>query len=243
MKLKAALLYKLRFNLRSDLIFLAFFLLFGTAFPLMGVFISHTKVTVQSELLLPSVIFMIIAATIGIGLDFKLFIQCGLSRKNIFLASVFANFLSILGFNLILIGLEKLFHLLSISNFKLGFVGVSAYTDGKFWTTWLLLTVILFLANGLGFVAGMVLQRFDGAIRVLIGLGAFAIPLLLVILVQLLSASQKAQIITRLGKLVGVTSQGLQLVPLVLTVLTITLVLLVLVYLMNRHREIKRINA
>lgn len=243
MKLKTALFYKWRFNLRSELIFLGFFILFGISLPILGVLLSKTTETVTSDLLFPSLIFMMIASTIGIGWDFKLFIQCGMSRKNIFLASALSQLLSSFTLAVVLLLLNQLIQQVGQSIFKLNFFGINHYTNGQFLTNWLLLTIILFLANCIGLVAGLVLHRFSGAIRVLIGLGVFAIPLLLTIVIQLLNPLQKSQVSKFLANLFGITSQGFSLLPLVLTLAVIIMILLTLSYLMNRRREIKRVNA
>ena len=99
MKLKTAITYRLTYQTRSLLIYMAYFTVFACLMPLLAIFLSDTTEIVHSDIIFSAICFMFILALIGINSDFKLFIQNGLSRQNIFLANIWTNALISVGFS------------------------------------------------------------------------------------------------------------------------------------------------
>lgn len=244
MKLKAALLYKLSFLWRSVGIYLGFFLLFAGLFPALAVIFSNAEVgTVYSDLMIPAMIYMMIIAIVNATSDFNLFIQCGASRMTIFLTNVIANLTAALGLSLILVAIERLFNGNLVQHLYLDFSVITAYTQENIVKNWLLLSLFLFLASGIGQVAGLVLNRFTGYARLIIGAVLIGVGTLMILLFQLLPSNVQQQLIDFLMKIFGITESGLRVLPLSVTIFVVVALLLGLAYLMNRRREIKRINA
>ena len=107
MKLKTAITYRLTYQTRSLLIYMAYFTVFACLMPLLAIFLSDTTEIVHSDIIFSAICFMFILALIGINSDFKLFIQNGLSRQNIFLANIWTNALISVGFSGLLVLIQK----------------------------------------------------------------------------------------------------------------------------------------
>ena len=162
MKLKTAITYRLTYQTRSLLIYMAYFTVFACLMPLLAIFLSDTTEIVHSDIIFSAICFMFILALIGINSDFKLFIQNGLSRQNIFLANIWTNALISVGFSGLLVLIQKLFDRPLISNFRFEIFLVDLYSKSAFFPSWFLLFFFLFFASTIGVVIGTFNELFSG---------------------------------------------------------------------------------
>ncbi len=72
MKLKTAITYRLTYQTRSLLIYMAYFTVYACLMPLLAIFLSDTTEIVHSDIIFSAICFMFILALIGINSDFKL---------------------------------------------------------------------------------------------------------------------------------------------------------------------------
>ena len=186
---------------------------------------------------------MFILALIGINSDFKLFIQNGLSRQNIFLANIWTNALISVGFSGLLVLIQKLFDRPLISNFRFEIFLVDLYSKSAFFPSWFLLFFFLFFASTIGVVIGTFNELFSGIQKILILLALIMIPTLVGLLFQTIDKQITMNILDFLKEILGISSTGLNIWPLVGTLLVLITINLLLSFLMNQKREIKRING
>lgn len=248
MKLKATITYRLKYQLISLGIYYLYFL--GFSFVLPGItifFISKQSINdetmVQSDLLFPAVIFMMILAIIGARSDFKLCIQNGVNRFNIFLGNLISNFIIS---NVIVISaflFKVIFDLLFKNYFNYSFVIVDQYAPSNLIERYLLTLVIIFMVSSLGLLIGIFFDRFSNLVRLLIGAAVVLTPFLLGTIYSSLSSSARHQVVTGIKKMIGLDATGnLKVMPLIITFLTISLINLVITYLLNHKRELQRLN-
>ncbi|MEG0254996.1 hypothetical protein, partial [Vagococcus sp.] len=158
MKLSTAIKYKFKYQMKSVAFFFGYFLLFAVVFPLIGMIFAGTDTTVNSDTLFASMVFMVIIAFIGINTDFKLFIQNGMSRNNIFLASLITNSILSFIFTIILLAINFFGNSLLLSNLKLTLFITRYYSTNNF----LLLFILLLFASSIGSLFGIFNDRVTG---------------------------------------------------------------------------------
>lgn len=241
MKLQTAIIYRLTYQIKSMLIYLGFFFLFACLIPIAAIFISGTNETVKSDILFSGMIFMAVLSFIGINSDFKLFLQNGVSRKNNFLANLITNTFLAFGFALVMKMIEKIFALPLIPGFQFRIFLVEDYTE-KFIPSFLLLFFLLLFGSTIGLVFGVINDRFLGTKKLLILLTLLMVPVLLGLFAQIIGNALKMKILDFLKAIVGVTNKGMEAAPLVRTLIVICFINTFITYIMNRKREIKRIN-
>ena len=234
MKFKTALRYRVIYQVRSLAIYFGFYALFGILFPLIGLLFSNDVNTVSSDAVIPCLVFMGILSFLGVNTDFKLFIQNGLSRWTIFLVNFVSNaILSLVG-SLAVLVLIKVFSGNFISHFQLSMKLIDVYAQGNFFMSWLLFFILLMLSGSLGLLAGVFNDRIDGVKKLIVLLGTIA---------QLGGAPMRLRMLHILQTMVGYQSTGFTVLPLLLTISCFVGINLGLAYLLNKHREIKRVNA
>lgn len=243
MKLSTAISYRFKYQIKSSCIFLVYFLVFAVGFPLIGVYFSSTNNTVSTDALIPGIIFMIILAFFGISTDFKLFIQNGMSRLNIFLSSLISNAILATVFSIILMLFTFIAGKILPQNFHVTIFLIDIYTKNNFLLSFLFLFTLLLFASAIGSVAGTFNDRVTG-LKKLIILGLIVIiPILISIIIQIISPELKASLLTLLKSMIGLSENGLNATPFILTLFFIFLALSIITYLMNINREIKRVNG
>lgn len=243
MKVKTAISYKLSGDVRSFLIYLGFFGLFAFVFPTIGLVFNPNINRINSDLMIPAMIYLMIISMVSNTRDFKLFIQCGMSRLHIFLVNIVASLISSMGVSLVLVGIGHLVNGELINRVVLSSQLTDGYTKNNFLSTWLVLTVFMFLACSIGLVMSTINDRFDGYARLAIGAVWLGIPILLTVLFQLLPPAAAKQVAELVAMMLGITKSGLKVLPLFCTILVCSCLLLTIVFVLNRHREIKRVNA
>ncbi|MDU2463755.1 MAG: hypothetical protein E7D10_00320 [Enterococcus faecalis] len=243
MKFKTALRYRVIYQVRSLAIYFGFYALFGILFPLIGLLFSNDVNTVSSDAVIPCLVFMGILSFLGMNTDFKLFIQNGLSRWTIFLVNFVSNaILSLVG-SLAVLVLIKVFSGNFISHFQLSMKLIDVYAQGDFFMSWLLFFILLMLSGSLGLLAGVFNDRIDGVKKLIVLLLLLMIPILLGTIAQLGGAPMRLRMLHVLQAMVGYQSTGFTVLPLLLTISCFVGINLGLAYLLNKHREIKRVNA
>ena len=243
MKLKTAISYRLTYQTRSLLIYMVYFTVFACLMPLLAIFLSDTTEIVHSDIIFSAICFMFILALVGIHSDFKLFIQNGLSRQNIFLTNIWTNTLISVGFSGLLVLIQKLFDRPLISGFRFEIFLVDLYSKNAFFPSWFLLSLFLFFASTIGVVIGTFNELFSGIHKILIILALIMIPTVVGFLFQTIDKQITMNILEFLKEIIGISSTGLNIWPLVGTLWVLITINLLLSFLMNQKREIKRING
>ena len=234
MKLKAALQYRMIYQLKSLGIFYLYFIGFAVVLPGLAMFFSNTSATAESELTLPALIFAIILSVIGIRSDFKLFIQNGLNRLHIFVSNLISNFVIANVIVLAMAAFRLIFKTFFSDHFDYQFMILDFYQPKTLFSQYLLLFLIIFWGMALGLVIGLFLDRFSFIVRLLIGGGVLLFPILFGTVFTTLSEAGKDNVLTNLAHTLGITENGLKAGPLMLTLFILICVNLVLAYLMNR---------
>ncbi|MBO0482949.1 hypothetical protein [Candidatus Enterococcus courvalinii] len=243
MRIKTAITYRLLYQAQSLAIFFAFYLLFGVLFPLIGIFMANSTEVIQSDALFPSLIYMFILAFIGNNTDFKLFIQNGFSRKTIFIINLISNMILAFIYSGILCLLVKFLDQTVRPDFRLSLTLINQYTNDGFFLNWFVLFVLLMLASSLGFLAGIFNDRFTGLKKLIFLVLLLIIPVVLAMGIQLGGEVARAYFFHFIQRIIGYSTNGLAIAPLVTTLTVLVLVNSGLAYLLNHHREIKRVNA
>ena len=101
----------------------------------------------------------------------------------------------------------------------------------------------LFFASTIGVVIGTFNELFSGIKKILILLALIMIPTLVGLLFQTIDKQITMNILDSLKEILGISSTGLNIWPLVGTLLVLITINLLLSFLMNQKREIKRING
>lgn len=242
MKLKTAMIYRLRYQLKSLGIFYLYLILFAIVIPGFVIYIAGGKVSGESDLTIPGFVFALILAQIGIRTDFKFFIQNGMNRFNIFLSNIFSNFVvsNVIAITmLVFYNLMKVFHL-NFQEFRL--LLLEQYLPKPSVLSYILLVVIIFLGATLGVLLGLFLDRFSSANRLVIGAGVIMLPILLFTLIGSLSDHARNQLFTTLCHILGLTEHGLKVIPLLITLLVLIGINTGISYLMNYRRVLKRMS-
>ncbi|MDT2839557.1 hypothetical protein [Vagococcus carniphilus] len=243
MKLSTAIKYRFKYQMKAALFFFGYFLLFSIAFPLIGIFVSGTDSNVNSDMLFASMLFMVILAFIGVSSDFKLFIQNGMSRNNIFLSSLISNFTLSLIISCILLGIKQFGNGLLTQKLSLTLFFVDIYTKENLMTSFLLLFIFLLFASSIGSIMSVFNDRVTGYKKLFVIATLIMIPILVSLLVKIISPDFKTSIFSFILKSLGIYPDGNKPFSLVLSLFVIFIVLSIITYLMNYKREIKRINA
>lgn len=242
MKLKTAMIYRLRYQLKSLSIFYLYLILFAIIIPGLVTYAAGGHVSGQSDLTIPGFVFALILANIGIRTDFKFFIQNGMNRFNIFLSNIFSNFVvsNVIAITmLVFYNLMKVFHL-NFQEFRL--LLLEQYLPKPSVLSYILLVVIIFLGATLGVLLGLFLDRFSSANRLVIGAGVIMLPILIFTLIGSLSDHARNQLLTTLCHILGLTEHGLKVIPLVITLLVLIGINTGISYLMNYRRVLKRMS-
>ncbi|HCM88976.1 MULTISPECIES: hypothetical protein [Vagococcus] len=244
MKLSTAISYRFKYQMKSAAIFFAYFIFFAVILPLVGIFMAGgVDQVVKSDAIIPGIVFMMILAFIGISTDFKLFIQNGMSRLNIYLASLISNAVLSAVFAFALMLFPFLLNKVLPTNFKFTLFLTEFYTDNNVMLSFLLLFVLLLAASSLGTIAGTFNDRVTGVKKlVVIGL-LIVIPILVSMLIQIVSPSFRANIFSFLQKMLGLNNGKVEVLPFMITLITLFIIFSIITYLMNINREIKRVNG
>lgn len=244
MKLSTAINYRFKYQMKSGAFFFGYFLLFSVGFPLIALLFSNSDtVEVNSDALFASMIFMIILAFIGVSSDFKLFIQNGMSRVNIFLSSIISNFILALCLSAAVFIVKSITNLSLGANFKLTVFFVDMYTKDNSLTGFLLMIVFFLFASAIGSLGGTFNDRVTGFLKLFCLATLVMVPALLGLLFNLSSQEFKISIFKFFKAILGLDPSGNKPLSLAITLLLVYLVLSIITYLMNMHREIKRVNA
>lgn len=239
MKLSTAIKYKFKYQMKSVAFFFSYFLLFAIVFPLIGMAFAGTDTTVNSDTLSASMVFMVIIAFIGINTDFKLFIQNGMSRNNIFLASLITNSILSFIFTVILLTINFLGNSFLLSNLKLSLFITEYYSTNTF----LLLFILLLFASSIGSLFGIFNDRVTGFKKLFVIATLILVPILISLLVKISTPTFKTSLLNLAQKAIGFSSGSFHALNLMITLSIFFIVFSIITYLMNYHREIKRINA
>lgn len=243
MRLKTAITYRLRYQVQSLSIFFAFYFLFGILFPLIGLFMANSTGVIQSDALFPALIYMFILALIGNNTDFKLFIQNGFSRRKIWIVNLLSNMILSVVYSGIVCLVVLFFDQIFRSDFLLSLTVINQYTNDNFFKNWFIFFVLLLLASSLGLLVGTFNDRFTGLKKLILIVILLIIPIILVVSFQLSGVAAREQFFHFMQTIVGYSANGLAMAPLVMTLMVWVVINSCLAYLLNHHREIKRVNA
>lgn len=243
MKLKAALTYRLNYQIKSIFFFFGYFSLFAIVFPIVGIMISGTKEAINSDGMFSSLIFIFIIAFIGVSSDFKLCIQNGMSRKNIFISYILSNLAISAILSVVLLIVKAIADNFLMTNLNISLFVSDLYTKGELLPTFVFLFITFLLGSSIGSVFGIFNDRVTGTKKLIILATLIMIPIILGVIIQLGGATLQAKLLKLFSNLFGISNEGFQLMPILGTFLAVTLLLSILTYFMNIKREIKRINA
>ncbi len=242
MKLTSAIKYRFKYQMKFAAFFFGYFLLFSIAFPLIGIIFTGTNNNVNSDMMFASMVFMSILSYMGASSDFKLFIQNGMSRNNIFLSSIISNSILSALFSFILIGIKQFGNqLMTKLNLTLFFIDI--YSKEDLITGFLLLFVFLLFFSSIASIAGIFNDRVSGFKKLFIIATLVMIPILLSLLIKISSPAFKTSLFNLVQKILGISSVQFSPLTLTLTLFIVCILLTVVTYFMNMKREIKRVNA
>lgn len=241
-KLKAALQYRLRYQLKYLGVFYLYFIFFAVIMAGIAIFLFNGTDSAQSELTLPALIFAIILSVIGIHSDFKLFLQNGMNRWHIFISNVMTNFVMSHVIVLTMVFFRLMLKTFLSHHFDYMFIILDLYQPKTLLSQYLLLFLVIFWGMVLGLVVGLFFDCFSFVTRLLIGAGIILLPFLFGTVFTTLSAASQHQVLANLAHILGLSNDGLNVIPLMTTLFILIFVNLILSYFMNRHRELQRIH-
>lgn len=236
-------------------IFYGIYLFFAALLPMGITWVIDADNGNTSDLLIPSFIYVVLMCVAGAGSDFKLFIQNGFSRTRLFCITLAVNTVV----SVIAAGLSTLAAFLinssSPSHFTLHIFVADWYSNGTFSETlshyglaFLVAAALLIFASTIGLTVGLFLDRVSSGTTKLVVIALIvAVPFLLLMLVRILPAQVSDPLINffaaSFGVEFGASGITLHAGPFIGTLLVVSVVLAVVAYLLNRRREVRRVNA
>lgn len=242
MKFKTALRYQFVTYMKSLAIFMGAFLLIAAFLPLFISIAFNIKGKMNSDLLVSSAIFMVISTLITSREDFNLFIQNGVSRKNILFATIINNISISMLVSLCLILLQSLIAHFS-NTVRLTLLFIDSYADNHLLIKLGLTFISLFFVSSLGILNGFFYQRVTKQTFIIVLSAFLFISVGGILGLQLLDNASKMKVFQFICDILGITPSGFKPMPFVITFSLLTTINFFISFLLNRHREIKRINA
>lgn len=243
MKLSTAIKYRFKYQMKAVVFFFGYFLIFAVIFPLIGIAVTNTSGTISSDTFFAPIFFMIIMAFIGINTDFKLFIQNGMSRNNIFLASLITNFVLSFFFSITLLIIRYLSEQVFTGTLRMTMIVVEPYAKGNTLSAFFLIFIFLLFASSIGSLFGIFNDRVTGFKKLFVLATLILVPILISLLVKISTPTFKTNLLNLAQKAIGFSSGSFHALNLMITLSIFFIVFSIITYLMNYHREIKRINA
>lgn len=233
-------------------IFYVIYLFCSVAIPIAMILAQGMHSMGRTDIIIPAFIYVCIFAGMSSTSDFKTQVQSGFSRLKIFgfltMKTVTSSFLLAMA-TLLLVWIVPF---IQISGAGVVFqeLGVSLYADGgrymdsgnlgkMFLVSW----ALFLFAAAIGTMAGLVLEKLGGFGKLVFFAGCITVPVLLFRLYTLSSA--KDQINAFFLRILGIEWPHLafHMWPLIGTLVVLSALLLGITYLLNRRREVKRVNA
>lgn len=246
MKLKAATIYRISYELKCLGIFYLYF--FASTIIIPGILFVLFTISdngsneVISDLVTPAAILILIVSLIGIKSDFKFFLQNGLNRNSIFLSTIISNFIIS---NCIVIStllIKQIAGMITGGTVNFSLFIVDQYAPATFIQKYLLLLLLFLFICSIGMTVGFFLNRLSPIIQIIGGIGVLLLPFLIATIYRMLNEAQRSSVVDFCGNLLGISKNGLNSTPLMLTLLALTFVNVLISYLMNRRRELQRIS-
>ncbi|WP_081166012.1 ABC transporter permease [Lactococcus garvieae] len=243
MKYKTAVEYKLLKQVISLGIFFVWWILFGIAFPIIGIWFSGSETGLSADVLFPIIFFSIIISFIGGGADFKFFIQNGLSRFDIFLVNLSTISLTSFITSILVFSLSKI----SFSSLDLSTMITSKgfyYNDNPLLNI-LLLFMVIFFFSSFGLLVGTFNDMFTGLKKIIILLLAMALPIIIATLIQLGGDSAKIHFANFLKYILGYSNNQstLSSVPFMLTLFFFSALCFSILFVLNHYHEVRHKSA
>lgn len=242
MKLSAAFSYRLKYQMKSLGFFFGYFFLFAIVFPLIGILFAGVNTQVNSDVLFASFVFIFIIALFGVSSDFKLFIQNGMSRQNIFLSYLISNVTISALMASILIIFKMIANDFLTHNFKITLFLSDLYGSDNSWISFIFLFLFFMFGASLASVVGTFNDRVTGYKKMLVLATLVIIPVIFGLLLQLGGHVFRLNVLTFFKNILGINSTGYHIVPVSITLTTLIVFLSIITYLMNYKREIRRVN-
>ena len=243
MKLSAAVSYRFKYQIKALAFYFSYFFVLAIVFPLIGIFFAGSSTVVSTDALFSSFIFICILSFIGVSTDFKLFIQNGMSRNNIFLSSLISN--ASMSFFLagILIVFKSITNDLLIKSLRVSLFFSDIYTKDNGWQAFIFLFLFFLLGCSVASAFGTFNDRVQGFKKLAILATLVIIPILFGLVLQIAGPTFKNSVWTFVKNALGITSNGLNVFSVIITMIVLILILSIITFLMNYKREIKRING
>lgn len=233
-------------------IFYVIYLFCTVAIPIAMILAQGMHSTGSTDIIIPTFIYLCIFVGISSTVDFKMQIQSGFSRLKIFaflaMRTVTSSFLLATA-TLLLVWIVP-FIQISVTGVIFQELGVSLYADGgrymdsgnlgkMFLVSW----ALFLFAAAIGTTLGVLLEKLSGFGELVFFAGCITVPVLLFRLYTMNSV--KDQINAFFLRILGIEWPHLafHMWPLIGTLVVLSALLLGITYLLNRRREVKRVNA
>lgn len=243
MKLSSAFNYRFKAQLKNYGIILSVYTVLTLVFPLINFFRGVTYNSPATDILFITVCFVLGASLSIINMDFKLFIQNGMSRNNIFISyllSIISTSTLVTFFVLLLQELTKQFFPNQI-RFTLSLSDI--YSPNSLLLAFLILFLLFNMTGSIGLLIGTFIIRFSNLVK-FIALGfLIASPSLIGATLYYSGPVVRSHIFSVLKLILGITKDQFIPLNLIITMFTITVILVIISFLMIRKSEIRRINA
>ena len=243
MKLSSAFNYRFKAQLKNYGILLSVYMVMTLIFPLINLFRGVTYSSPTTDILLMTACFVMGGSLAIINMDFKLFIQNGMSRNNIFISyllSIVSTSALVTFFVLLLQELAKHFFPKQI---RFSIFLSDIYSPNNVFLAFFILFLLLNLVGSLGLLIGIFNIRFNRIIK-FVALGfLIASPSIIGAALYYSGPLVRSHIVSVLELIFGVTKDQFIPLNLIITMFTITIILVIISFLMIRKSEIRRINA
>ncbi len=242
MKLSTAFSYRMKYQMKSLAFFFSYFTFFAILFPIIGILFAGTDTTVNSDAMFASSIFIFIIAYIGVSSDFKLFIQNGMSRSNIFLSYLISNVTISAFLASVLIVFKLIANDFFTQKLNITLFFADAYAQDNHWKSLLFLFLFFLFSASLASVVGTFIDRVTGFKRLVVIATVIIVPFVIGLLLQMGGPNFRSSVFSFLKKILGISATGLDILPVAITLLVLITLFSIITYLLNYNREIRRIN-
>ncbi|MCM2138660.1 hypothetical protein [Vagococcus fluvialis] len=243
MKLSTAFNYRFKVQLKNYGIGLGVYTIITLVFPLINFFRGITYSSPATDILFMTACVVLGGSLAIINMDFKLFIQNGMSRNNIFISYL----LSIVSISALVtffvLSLQELAKHFLPNHIRFSIFLSDIYSPNNVFLAFFILFLLFNLVGSLGLLIGTFNIRFGNTVK-FIALGfLIASPSLVGATLYYSGPSIRSSLLSLLKLALGISKDYFNPLNLIVTMFTLTLLLVVTSFLMIRKAEIKRVNT
>ncbi|UDM79092.1 hypothetical protein [Vagococcus fluvialis] len=243
MKLSIAFNYRFKAQLKNYGIGLSVYAVMILMFPLINLFRGVTYKSTTTDILFMTACLVLGGSLAIINMDFKLFIQNGMSRNNIFISYLLSIVSTSALVTFFVLLLQKLAKQFLPNQIRFSVFLSDIYSPNNVFLAFFILFLLFNLVGSLALLIGTFNIRYSNTVK-FITLGfLIASPSLIGATLYYSGPSVRSYLLSLLKLALGISKNYFNSLNLIITMFTLILFLVILSFLMLRKAEIKRVNA